>query len=300
MEPRIKNGWLRAVLFMPIWFFAQAIVQGIGFFAIMISSGVDVKDPAAIEVFATRMQEMSSFGSPIMLLMTVLGILSSFAAIWFMMAVVNREPLMDIGLSVENRGKEMLAGLGGALVFIGGIFLILWFLGAITITEVVGFKPEIFIVSIALFIAAFNEEIVFRGYLLKNMMDATDDRWTALAVSSLIFALIHAGNPNIISSWVPITELFAAGFILGISYTFTKNLWLPTFFHFGWNLFQGLFGFEISGLNVDSWKMIIHENVENVSNIVSGGEFGIEGSIISLYFTIFGTYLVFKYYNEKR
>ena len=41
------------------------------------------------------------------------------------------------------------------------------------------------------------------------------------------------------------TELFAAGFILGISYTFTKNLWLPTFFHFGWNLFQGLFGFEI-------------------------------------------------------
>jgi hypothetical protein len=99
---------------------------------------------------------------------------------------------------------------------------------------------------------------------------------------------------------VPITELFAAGFILGISYTFTKNLWLPTFFHFGWNLFQGLFGFEISGLTVDSWKMIIHENVENVSNIVSGGEFGIEGSIISLYFTIFGTYLVFKYYNEKR
>ena len=81
MEPRIKSGWLRAILFMPVWFFAQAIVQGIGFFAIMISSGVDVKDPAAIEVFATRMQEMSSFGSPIMLLMTVLGILSSFAAI---------------------------------------------------------------------------------------------------------------------------------------------------------------------------------------------------------------------------
>ena len=42
--------------------------------------------------------------------------------------------------------------------------------------------------------------------------------------------------------------------------------------------FQGLFGFEISGINVDSWKMISHENTGNVPDIVSGGAFGIEGS----------------------
>ena len=299
MEPRIKNGWLRAVLFMPIWFFAQAIVQGIGVVVIMISSGVDMSDPAAADAFVASMQGMS-FGSPMMLLMTALGILSSFAAIWFMMAVVNREPLMDIGLSVENRGKEMLAGLGGALLFIGGIFLILWVLGAITVTGSVGFKAEVFMVSIMLFIAAFNEEIVFRGYLLKNMMDETDNRWIALAGSSVFFALVHSGNPSVWSTWVPMTELFAAGFILGISYTFTKNLWLPTFFHFGWNFFQGLFGFEISGMGVDSWKMIAHENTGNVPDVISGGAFGIEGSVVSLCCTILGTYLIFKYYNEKR
>ena len=298
MEPRIKNGWLRAVLFMPIWFFAQAIVQGIGVVVIMISSGVDVSDPAAADAFVASMEGMS-FGSPMMLLMTALGILSSFAAIWFMMAVVNREPLMDIGLSVENRGKEMLAGLGGALLFIGGIFLILWVLGAITVTGSVGFKAEVFMVSIMLFIAAFNEEIVFRGYLLKNMMDETDNRWIALAGSSVFFALVHSGNPSVWSTWVPMTELFAAGFILGISYTFTKNLWLPTFFHFGWNFFQGLFGFEISGMGVDSWKMIAHENTGNVPDVISGGAFGIEGSVISLCCTILGTYLIFKYYNDK-
>ena len=299
MEPRIKNGWLRAVLFMPIWFFAQAIVQGIGVVVIMISSGVDVSDPAAADAFVASMEGMS-FGSPMMLLMTALGILSSFAAIWFMMAVVNREPLMNIGLSVENRGKEMLAGLGGALLFIGGIFLILWVLGAITVTGSVGFKAEVFMVSLMLFIAAFNEEIVFRGYLLKNMMDETDNRWIALAGSSVFFALVHSGNPSVWSTWVPMTELFAAGFILGISYTFTKNLWLPTFFHFGWNFFQGLFGFEISGMGVDSWKMIAHENTGNVPDVISGGAFGIEGSVVSLCCTILGTYLIFKYYNEKR
>ena len=131
------------------------------------------------------------------------------------------------------------------------------------------------------------------------MMDATNNRWIALAGSSVLFALLHAGNPSIWSTWVPMTELFAAGFILGISYTFTKNLWFPTFFHFGWNFFQGLFGFEISGLNVDSWKMISHENTSNVPDIVSGGSFGIEGSVITLSCTIICTYLIFKYYNDK-
>ena len=298
MEPRIKNGWLRAILFMPIWFFAQAIVQGFGVVAIMISSGVNMEDPAAVEAFGTSMQGMG-FGSPMMLLMSVLGIISSFGAIWFMMAVVNREPLMNIGLSVENRGKEMLVGLGGALLFIGGIFLILWTLGAITVTGLVGFKAEVFMVSMMLFVAAFNEEIVFRGYLLKNMMDETDNRWIALAGSSVFFALVHSGNPSVWSTWVPMTELFAAGFILGISYTFTKNLWLPTFFHFGWNFFQGLFGFEISGMGVDSWKVLSHENTGNVPDVISGGAFGIEGSVISLCCTILGTYLIYKYYHDK-
>jgi hypothetical protein len=298
MEPRIKNGWLRAILFMPIWFFAQAIVQGFGVVAIMISSGVNMEDPAAVEAFGTSMQGMG-FGSPMMLLMSVLGIISSFGAIWFMMAVVNREPLMNIGLSVENRGKEMLVGLGGALLFIGGIFLILWTLGAITVTGLVSFKSEVFMVSMMLFVAAFNEEIVFRGYLLKNMMEETDNRWIALAGSSVFFALVHSGNPSVWSTWVPMTELFAAGFILGISYTFTKNLWLPTFFHFGWNFFQGLFGFEISGMGVDSWKVLSHENTGNVPDVISGGAFGIEGSVISLCCTILGTYLIYKYYHDK-
>jgi len=296
MEPRIKSGWLRAILFMPVWMIIMSITTGVGAAAIMMINGVDMADQAAIEAIFTSM----SFDSPMMLLMSVLGILGSFLALWFMMTVVNRQPLASIGLSAENRGKEMLAGLGGALVFIGGIFLILWCLGAITVTGVVGFKSGVFVVSLMLFVAAFDEEIIFRGYILNNMMDSTDNRWIALAGSSVLFALMHAGNPAVFSNFVPMTELFAAGFILGISYTFTKNLWLPTFFHFGWNFFQGLFGFEISGMGVDSWKMIAHENTGNVSDIVSGGAFGIEGSVVSLCCTILGTYLIFKYYNEKR
>ena len=295
MEPRIKNGWLRALLFMPVWLIIMGIVQSIGVVGIMIASGVDMTDPTGAEALF----ENISFDNPMMLLLTAFGILGSFLSLWFMMAVVNRQPLTSIGLSTENRGKEMLVGLGAALAFIGGIFLILWLIGAVNVTGFVGFKPGVFIVSMMLFLAAFDEELIFRGYILNNMMDATDNRWIALAGSSLLFALLHAGNPGVFSTFVPMSELFAAGFILGISYTFTKNLWFPTFFHFGWNFFQGLFGFEISGLDVDSWKMIAHENTGNVPDIVSGGSFGIEGSVISLCCTILGTYVIWKYYIDN-
>ena len=295
MEPRIKNGWLRAILFLPIWLVIMGLVQGIGVVLVMVVSGVDMANPDSAEALFGEM----GFDSPTMLILTVFSLLGSFLALWVATKFIDRKPLMSIGLSVKDKTNEMLIGLAFALAFIGGLFVILWLIGAINVTGYVGFKPGVFIVSMMLFMAAFDEELIFRGYILNNMMDATSNRWFALAGSSVLFALLHAGNPSIWSTWVPMTELFAAGFILGISYTFTKNLWFPTFFHFGWNFFQGLFGFEISGLNVDSWKMISHENSGNVPDIVSGGSFGIEGSVITLSCTIICTYLIFKYYNDK-
>ncbi len=294
MEPRIKNGFLRAIIFMPIWLIIMGLVQSVGVILIMVSSGVDMANPDSAEALFSEM----SFDSPVMLILTAFSLLGSFAALWVATKFIDRKPLMSIGLSVKDKANEMLIGLGFALAFIGGLFLVLWLIGAINITGYVGFKPGVFIVSMMLFMAAFDEELIFRGYILNNMMDSTNNRWIALAGSSLLFALLHSGNPSVWSTWVPMTELFAAGFILGISYTFTKNLWFPTFFHFGWNFFQGLFGFEISGINVDSWKMISHENTGNVPDIVSGGAFGIEGSVITLSCTIICTYLIFKYYNE--
>ena len=295
MEPRIKNGWLRAILFLPIWLVIMGLVQGIGVVLVMVVSGVDMANQDSAEALFGEM----GFDSPTMLILTVFSLLGSFLALWVATKFIDRKPLMSIGLSVKDKTNEMLIGLAFALAFIGGLFAILWLMGAITVTGFVGFKPGVFIVSMMLFMAAFDEELIFRGYILNNMMDATSNRWIALAGSSVLFALLHAGNPSIWSTWVPMTELFAAGFILGISYTFTKNLWFPTFFHFGWNFFQGLLGFEISGLNVDSWKMISHENSGNVPDIVSGGSFGIEGSVITLSCTIICTYLIFKYYNDK-
>jgi len=294
MEPIIQNGFLRAIIFMPIWFVTLALFMTLTSVLLMFASGVDMADENAVQALFDM-----SFDSPIMLFLTASQVAGSFLALWLATKFIDRKPLMSIGLSIKDKANEMLIGLAFALAFIGGLFAILWLLGAISVTGFVGFKPGVFIVSMMLFLAAFDEEIIFRGYVLNNMMDSSS-RWVALAGSSALFALMHAGNPSVWSNWVPMTELFAAGFILGISYTFTKNLWFPTFFHFGWNFFQGLLGFEISGINVDSWKMISHENTGNVPDVISGGSFGIEGSVITLSCTIICTYLIYKYYNDQQ
>lgn len=296
MKPRIQNGYLRAIIFMPLWLITMGLSATIGSIIVMQRMGIDMTDESAVQALFSNV----SFDSPVLLSMTTFQVLGSFLALWIATRFIDRKPLMSIGLSWENKAKEMLIGLGFAFAFIAGLFLVLMAVGAIKFTGYEGFKPGVIIVSMMLFLAAFDEEIIFRGYILNSMMDSSKNRWIALGGSSLLFALMHAANPGVWSNWVPMTELFAAGFILGISYTFTKNLWFPTFFHFGWNFFQGLLGFEISGINVDSWKIISHENTGNVPDIISGGVFGIEGSVITLTCTIICTYLIFKYYNEQR
>ena len=172
-QPTIQQGWLRALMFMPIWFITTFLMQAIGVALMMLLSALngtlDIQDQAAIETWMAGLAVMD-FASPRMLAFAILSILSSFFAIWFMMVVINKEPLKNIGLSDKDRENDMLAGLGTALLFIGGIFFILWLFGAITVTGTVAFKQEAMIVSLMLFVAAFDEEIVFRGYLLNNLI----------------------------------------------------------------------------------------------------------------------------------
>ena len=57
-----------------------------------------------------------------------------------------------------------------------------------------------------------------------------------------------------------------------------------------------MFGFRVSGL--DSYSIIEFSIVEN--NLLNGGEFGFESSILSIGILIIGTYLIFKYFKKSK
>ena len=62
MEPRIQNGFLRAIIFMPIWFVTLALFMTLTSTLLMFGSGVDMADENAVQALFEV-----SFDSPIML-----------------------------------------------------------------------------------------------------------------------------------------------------------------------------------------------------------------------------------------
>lgn len=105
---------------------------------------------------------------------------------------------------------------------------------------------------------------------------------------------MHIANPNY--SFFSAFELFLSGIFLGISYIHMKNLIFPIALHFSWNFFQGtIFGFNVSGQN--GYSLIKQKRSEN--NIWNGGEFGFEGSVISMALQIICIIILYLYFSNK-
>lgn len=105
---------------------------------------------------------------------------------------------------------------------------------------------------------------------------------------------MHAFNPNV--DWMALSIIFLAGILLGISYIYTKNLWFPIGLHFGWNFFQSLFGFNVSGEDFYS----ITDFSLPAKTIWNGGDFGFEGSVLAVIFQVLAITGIVFYYESKR
>lgn len=78
-------------------------------------------------------------------------------------------------------------------------------------------------VTVCLF-APLVEEMVFRGAVLRSLLDGMKSRWGAIAVSALLFALVHM-NP------AQMPYAFLAGLFLGWIYSRTRSIVLGVAFH---------------------------------------------------------------------
>ncbi len=121
---------------------------------------------------------------------------------------------------------------------------------------------------------AFGEELVTRGYVLQRLAEGWGRGW-ATVLSSLIFGLLHIGNPG--SGPIPILGIFMAGLMLAQAYWSSGRLWLPIGLHWAWNYFQGpVFGFPVSGTGASGLLRLVPVGPEPLT----GGSFGPEASLI--------------------
>ena len=269
------SGWIKALL---------------SFFLIFIP---EILGTAVLLIFQYDLSKISSARIDLNTMIVLEYSMIIFMAIllWLFMKFIDKQPFVQIGLQTKGRLKEFNYG-----ILLGFIIMTTAFLFLLSINEIVfsnfSFSLDKVLLSVILFVGvSIFEEVVFRGYLLKNLLESFNP-FVALFISSIFFSLIHGSNPNVTT--LGLCNIFLAGFFLGASYVFTKNLWFPIGLHFSWNFFQAMFGFKVSGL--DSYSIIEFTIPEN--NILNGGEFGFESSILSLLIILFSTILIWKYYKS--
>ncbi len=187
---------------------------------------------------------------------------------------IERRPVSE--LSLQGLGREWGTGaLIGAGLYTACVLILI----GLGVYRIEGLNPWTFVipaVAMALSSGMF-EELVFRGVLFKSVEDLAGS-WVALAVSSLVFGLVHLANPTstLIGALFISVE---AGLLLAAAYMLTRRLWLSIGFHMSWNYTQSaIFSGIVSGGVAEPG--LIRSNIKGPT-ILTGGSFGLESSVIA-------------------
>lgn len=226
-------------------------------------------------------------------LLQLAGFIATALILYLFIRFRYKEKFTDLGFQ-HFHPMDIWLGLTIGFTIMSLGFLVLIFTKQIKIVDF-NWNLNEFLLAISTYIlVAFTEELLIRGYVLGNLLKCMN-KYLALLISSIIFSLMHAGNPNI--DILSYSNLFLAGILLGVSYLFTKNLWFPIALHFSWNFFQGtIFGFNVSGFN--GYSILNQYKYEN--NYINGGLFGFEGSIISIFALLLAIIIVFIIYKKHQ
>lgn len=232
------------------------------------------------------------------ILISCLGITTS---VFIARRYLDRRTFISLGVSINNQAiYDLIIGFALSGLMIGLIYLLEWAAGWIQIAGLAWRVEEwgsliasILIMLVVFGLVSWQEELISRGYWLQNLNEGLNLSLGVL-LSSAIFALAHAANPNL--SWQALLGLFLSGLLFAFGYLRTHQLWLPIGIHLGWNFFEGtVFGFPVSG---QYFYQIIRQTVSG-PDIITGGAFGPEGGLILLPALFFGAVGVFLYTRNR-
>ncbi len=252
------KGWIKILLFIVPYLIIVGIFQLIGFYF----AEINFKD---INETKTIIEH---------LIISLCSLIGTFLVIFIFMKFIDKESFYKVGFKKRIK-KNFLKG-----VLYGFILITISFLTLIVFNQVYPILSSNLISINILYVfllclsVATAEEILLRGYILKNLIQSFNVK-TALIISSLLFSIMHLANPNI--NIIGFINIFGAGLLLGVCYIKTNSLWMPIGLHFSWNFFQTVYGFNVSGQKLYS----LFEIKINEANFFNGGSFGIEGSIIA-------------------
>ena len=204
-------------------------------------------------------------------------------------------PLSLLGMSLRGRGKDLLAGLGVAVLLYAVGFGTSLLMGTVEIANVEWVPRDLLGTLLFFLLVAVTEEVMLRGFVLGRMLSAGMNCFVALFLSSVLFSAMHLFNPNF--ALLPFVNILLAGCLLGASFLYTRNLCFPVVLHWFWNWLQGpVLGYEVSGM--DSGETLLTLRLTG-SDLLTGGSFGFEGSLLCTVLLVGGTLAIVAYYERR-
>lgn len=231
-----------------------------------------------------------NFALPFLLFGFVFMILALF--LW--VRWVEGRPLATLGIVKKGSLVELVKGLAvGSLLF--SLVALLMLLSGAGFFEWGQLTLGPFLYILIFFplwmIQGGAEELVTRAWLLPVSVKKTN-LLIGLLTSSLLFALLHLGNPDI--GILPIVNIALFGLFANLYLLRTDNVWGIIGLHAAWNFSQGnIYGFSVSGTGVDA--AVLNFIPKSEWSWLTGGVFGAEASIFSSLILLLAVfYLLFK------
>ncbi|HVK82368.1 MAG TPA: CPBP family intramembrane glutamic endopeptidase [Verrucomicrobiae bacterium] len=191
--------------------------------------------------------------------------------------------------------STLLLGVIVGSTIIGLTVLVLWNLGMVEISSRTGFAGIGRELSV-LMITTMIEELLFR-VILFAIVEEILGSLGAILISALAFGLAHVANPNA-TPFAIFALSVELGVMLALAYMLTRNVWVAVGIHAGWNFTQS---FVFGALN--SGQQHPHSYFQTSlagPDYLTGGLFGLEGSVVSLGLSVVVSAVLFALILQKR
>jgi membrane protease YdiL (CAAX protease family) len=138
-------------------------------------------------------------------------------------------------------------------------------------------------------VSALGEEVAFRGYPYRRLIEALGPT-KATVLMSLLFGGLHIFNPD--ATWISVLITMFAGVLLSLGWLRTHGLWLSWGLHFAWNASMGvLFGLPVSGIT-DFSSVVQTRAIGRFW--LTGGDYGPEGALFTVLVLVVGMIILVR------
>ncbi len=142
---------------------------------------------------------------------------------------------------------------------------------------------------VTLAVAALAEEVAFRGYPYRRLIEGVGPVAATVGMS-LLFGLVHLFNPA--ATWTSVLVTMLAGLLLSVAWLRTHGLWMGWGLHFAWNACIGvLFGLPVSGIN--DFASVVQTRAFG-RLWLTGGDYGPEGAVFTGVVLLIGVAVVVR------